>query len=585
MSLSVAGALALLTPDVAWAAPTGGTVTLAAAPARITFGAQVRFDGAVDADLPCREGRTVRLEHRPADQPTWSTVATSTTAPDGLFAFVVWPQHTASYRAAVVASSQPDCARMTSPEVAVEVAVRLSLSVAPRPLRASRCGRVSVLAEPVKPGHLVRIDRDGTTGQQPIAQPTLDATSRATVPVCPGWEDLGTLDLRASWTPQDALNGAGETSVRVKVIRAGWMRRIDGLVGDRPISVSVREAGRFLYRHDDTTPRIPASNEKLLLSMVLLDLLGPDHRIETAAAALGVDQGGVVRGDLWILGGGDPEITRYRLGLLARRIAGAGVTRIEGSVLGSVDPFEHDWFAPGWRRYFPDRYVPLPSALTFEGNVARGVHIDDPERRAARALTRRLEARGVEVLGEPGAGKHPPGLVEIASIVSAPLQVLLTRQNVASSNFRAEVLGKLLGLAWFGAPGTIARGAAAIEAWADAHGVEVVANDASGLSYANRVTAEGLVTLLGQAEGSPWGLPLMESLPKPGAGTLEGRLAGVSVQAKTGTLTEVSTLSGWVWLERRAAWAEFSILATGMAAGAAKAIEDRVVRLLSRAAA
>jgi D-alanyl-D-alanine carboxypeptidase/D-alanyl-D-alanine-endopeptidase (penicillin-binding protein 4) len=153
--------------------------------------------------------------------------------------------------------------------------------------------------------------------------------------------------------------------------------------------------------------------------------------------------------------------------------------------------------------------------------------------------------------------------------------------NVYSSNFYAEVLGKRLGVAGRGAPGTIANGAATTAGWAIAHGVPVTAHDGSGLSYWNRVTASGLARLLGLAEEQPWGLDLRVSLPAPGQGTLRDRLKGLLVRAKTGTLTRISALSGWVWLEHRQAWGEFSILSSGMSVSSAKAIEDKVVRILA----
>jgi D-alanyl-D-alanine carboxypeptidase/D-alanyl-D-alanine-endopeptidase (penicillin-binding protein 4) len=148
-------------------------------------------------------------------------------------------------------------------------------------------------------------------------------------------------------------------------------------------------------------------------------------------------------------------------------------------------------------------------------------------------------------------------------------------------NFAAEVLGKGLGAEMRGTPGTIAKGAAAIEAWAAHSGVEITALDSSGLSYDNRVTAAGLVELLGQSEQETWGHDLRMTLPRGGQGTLEHRLLEVSVRAKTGTLEDVSALSGWVYAERLNAWVEFSILGSGISKLAAVHLEDRIVKILA----
>ncbi|MGH7425896.1 MAG: D-alanyl-D-alanine carboxypeptidase, partial [Candidatus Methylomirabilales bacterium] len=161
---------------------------------------------------------------------------------------------------------------------------------------------------------------------------------------------------------------------------------------------------------------------------------------------------------------------------------------------------------------------------------------------------------------------------------------LLTLMNRLSDNFYAEVLGKLLGASAAGPPGTIAKGARTIRAWVASHGVEFALYDSSGLSYANRVTAQDILRLLWVADAAPWGDLLRQTLPSGGQGTLKGRLAGVRVRAKTGTLEDVSALSGWVWLEKEGAWAEFSILSGGMPKWQASRIEDRIVRLLASSA-
>jgi D-alanyl-D-alanine carboxypeptidase/D-alanyl-D-alanine-endopeptidase (penicillin-binding protein 4) len=375
--------------------------------------------------------------------------------------------------------------------------------------------------------------------------------------------------------------------------RAPWKRDIDRLAGGHSMGIAVRDEGLTLYRHESKIKKAPASNEKLLMSMALLDELPIDTEIRTTAAVGSISMG-VVDGDLWVLGHGDPTITgggQYgrslpfdptTLGSLSRAIRAAGVTEITGSVVGNTGYFARDWFAPGWKAGFPMEECPLPSSLTFEGNIHRGDHVVDPELRAARSLTRKLIAMGVDVNGEPAAAQSPGSLTVIASVGSEPLEKLLRYMNHKSANFFAEVLGKRLAVQRYGPPGTISNGARAIEAWAGAHGVSLIAHDSSGLSYDNRVSPGGLARLIGASEAFEWGEQLRDLLPGPGEGTLEDRLNGVKVHAKTGTLDGVSALSGWVWLRQTKSWAEFSILSRGMPKTTAAGIEDQVVRILTR---
>jgi D-alanyl-D-alanine carboxypeptidase len=366
--------------------------------------------------------------------------------------------------------------------------------------------------------------------------------------------------------------------------RPAWTRAIERVVDALPVGVAVREDGEFLYRHAAVRRRTPASNEKLLLSMALLDRLGPDATLLTQAAAVAPPVAGVIAGDLWILGWGDPDVRQTTMQRLAQELVAAGVTTVEGSVRGSTTYFARDWFAPGWKSYFPRTQVPLPTALVYEGNRAGETHITDPELRAARALTQELRERGVTVVGPAAAGPAPSGLLPVAELESDPLVSLLDVMNRYSSNFWAEVLGKRLGAEALAPPGSIAKGAAAIRTWAAQFGVVVKARDSSGLSYANRVSPAGIARLLDLMEDRPWGPVLREALPEGGQGTLHRRLRGVPVHAKTGTLTSVSALSGYVWLRKRGVWAEFSILSR-LPKDTAVRIEDRIVRTLWRDAA
>ena len=364
-----------------------------------------------------------------------------------------------------------------------------------------------------------------------------------------------------------------------------WKQDIEAAIGNHDVSVAIGFDGGWLYRHGAWRQRAPASNQKLLLSMALLQRTSLTTRIRTELFAKGPRAAGLLRGNLWIVGHGDPSVGRPAIAALARVVETAGIRTIRGRVMGATTGFQRDWWAPGWRDYFPRDYIALPTALTFEGNQdARGVHIRDPERRAARFLTKKLRALGVRVTMEPGAGAPPTRLRHIATVRSDPFQFLLRNMNRRSKNFYAEVLGKWLGRLVLGGPGSIAKAARAIERFAHAHGVDNTAYDASGLSYGNRISPQDLVSLLWFAESRPWGDGLRAGLATGDQGTLEGRLVGVKVRAKTGTLIDISALSGWVWMTKESAWGEFSIMSRGMSKSDSVAIEDRIVRIIANRA-
>jgi D-alanyl-D-alanine carboxypeptidase/D-alanyl-D-alanine-endopeptidase (penicillin-binding protein 4) len=380
----------------------------------------------------------------------------------------------------------------------------------------------------------------------------------------------------------------GAIDLRLTRHPAPWKAALDRLAKHHSVGIAVGVHGMVLYVHDARRRRTPASNEKLILSMALFDRLGPRFWIRTRAAARHLENG-VVGGDLWVLGGGDPSLTKRQahfwgsslvsptLEELAQRIRSTGITRVAGGIRGATGYFARDFDAPGWEPYVPNEYVELPTALSLNGNF----HVKHrPERAAARALRRQLTARNITIGTLAAEGRPPARLHTVAQVRSAPLTDLVSYMDQTSNNFFAEMLGKLLGAHTYGTPGTIRKGARAIAAWARQHGVGIAASDSSGLSYRDKVSPLGIVRLLGAAEREPWGATLRRDLATPGEGTLAGRLTGVDVHAKTGTLfNSDSALSGWVRRDAKAPWVEFSILDQSTP----KALEDKIVGILARA--
>jgi D-alanyl-D-alanine carboxypeptidase len=361
------------------------------------------------------------------------------------------------------------------------------------------------------------------------------------------------------------------------------MRTLETLIGDRPLSASVMVDGSFVYGHLASVRRAPASNEKLLLSMALLDRFGPHDRIATVAASRARMDDGTVPGDLYLVGHGDPELGDDDLHRLAVRLRAAGLVQVDGAVVGDTGTFVRDRHARGWHP-IALRYIGLPTALSYRMNADANGFVFQPELAAAEALEAELRALGIRVGAHATrADLAPDELRTIAAVRSDRLDEILRRLNVASINLAAETLSKALATEALRRAGSIARGARVIEGWANHLEADVTLHDASGLSYRNRVSTASMAALLDDALQRTWGDELVASLPAPGEGTMAGRLGGLKVRAKTGTLIhDVSALSGYVRL-RDGRWATYSIM-SALPKGEAVALEDEIVRTIAASA-
>lgn len=72
--------------------------------------------------------------------------------------------------------------------------------------------------------------------------------------------------------------------------------------------VQVRNGDTVVYEADADAAVAPASVVKLLTAVAALDVLGEDTRLRTTVVAASAPVDGVVPGDLWLVGGGDPVL-------------------------------------------------------------------------------------------------------------------------------------------------------------------------------------------------------------------------------------------------------------------------------------
>src|SRR5262245_7871906 len=120
----------------------------------------------------------------------------------------------------------------------------------------------------------------------------------------------------ASGPPSSAPTPSVASGVRFT--RGTMARSIDSMVNDPQfrsatwgILIVDPLANDTLYSHNATKLLIPASNQKLVVSSVMLEKLGPQYRYRTVVAARGSIVEGTLQGDLAIIGRGDPTASNH----------------------------------------------------------------------------------------------------------------------------------------------------------------------------------------------------------------------------------------------------------------------------------
>ena len=218
---------------------------------------------------------------------------------------------------------------------------------------------------------------------------------------------------------------------------------------------------------------------------------------------------------------------------------------------------------------------------------------EDPRLLAGYALRALLERSGVKVTGDVKLGSARGHV--LAKHLSEPLSVLLYSLGKQSDNFYAEMIFRGLGGEAKGRPAKSADAAEVVTKWLEHIGASeggIVIKNGSGLFDANRVTAASTVELLRWAWRDPSVQPeFLAQLSVGGVdGTLHKRFKGEltkrHVRAKTGTLDDVISLSGYVLQGGSKGPIAFSMLFNHVAGkqDVARHAADRFVELIAKQA-
>jgi D-alanyl-D-alanine carboxypeptidase/D-alanyl-D-alanine-endopeptidase (penicillin-binding protein 4) len=167
----------------------------------------------------------------------------------------------------------------------------------------------------------------------------------------------------------------GQTPLEQAVsLQVGRAQQTAGAVG---VNIVELDTGETVFSYNPAEPRVIASNSKLFTTAAALDALGPGYLFETRLLMRGEVADGVLRGDLGVVGSGDPQISGREYGgdsfgafrPWAAALREKGVRRIAGDLYLAHGLFEPTFVHPDWPRdQLAEWYEAPVAALSFSDN-------------------------------------------------------------------------------------------------------------------------------------------------------------------------------------------------------------------------
>lgn len=371
--------------------------------------------------------------------------------------------------------------------------------------------------------------------------------------------------------------------------------------------VADARTGQVLEAMNGSEPMPPASVAKAITALYALEMLGPGYRFPTRLIGTGPVQGGVLRGDLVLAGGGDPTLETDTLGDMAAALRGAGVGGIAGRFLvwdgalpfvRAIDTSQPDWLGynpavgglnlnfnrvhfewrraqGGWQlnmdargnRYVPKAYTTrmalanrdLPvytysdrgkveewtvAASALGNGGSRWLPVRKPDAYAGDVFQTLARAQGIALPDPQSLRGRPEGRV-LVERASVDLRPMLFDMLKYSNNLTAEAVGMAASLRR--GVGSHSGSGPAMSDWlAGRAGAQSRFVDHSGLGGASRISAQDMVAALARLGPQHQLRGLMKEFVMRDANGKAVPNHPVRVEAKTGTLNFVSTLAGWI---------------------------------------
>jgi len=217
----------------------------------------------------------------------------------------------------------------------------------------------------------------------------------------------------------------------------------------------VAQDGQVLYQRNASALLVPASTMKLLVGSAAYFGLGSGYRLHTRLVAMAPpDARGVLRGDLRLVGSGDPLLASTDLAAAAGVLKKAGIRRVQGALVVDATAFAGAEQNPTWLRSDLEfKYAAGASAVALDEGV---VEIDvaptspgapakitmEPDNRAVHMSGRAMTTHGTMSLSIERSGDGR-GLVVSGGIPAGPMQ-RFWRTVVDEPSFVGDVFSRML---------------------------------------------------------------------------------------------------------------------------------------------
>ncbi len=416
---------------------------------------------------------------------------------------------------------------------------------------------------------------------------------------------------------------------------------------------------KIVYRKNSRQLFHPASNMKIISSAAGLYFLSPEYEFITSIWHDGEIADSILAGNLYYVGGFDPDFTTKDLDSLSAELVMEGIARIDGDIIGDVSMMDSLFWGNGWMwdddpstdfpymtplvindaavivEYMPgelgspaivrtipesgyfvieNNSVTVPDSgkkfrvtrdwierkdkIIIEGELDTGAVLDTAKLNLVNSTDyflslakESLLRNGIEVKGEIEISNLPEDAESLLSF-SRSYSNVIVNLNKESDNLSAEMTLRALSRLQSGKSASAEEGLELVDSMLTIIGLdpeEYRLEDGSGVSHYNLVTAEMITDILKYFYFEKPGLYelLRDSFPVSGSdGTLKERMetteAFEKVYAKTGTLSGVSCLSGYIFSRSETEFA-FSILMQNFvgSADSARSIQDKICEVLS----